>query len=68
MQHIICIGPNSNQHGVKKNLALIHKRILFCQEQWFPVEIGNTVRPWDACFLGNEKTHVAQIRATWDTL
>ena len=26
-----------------------------------------TVRPWDARFLGNEKTRAAQIRATFVT-
>ena len=24
------------------------------------MRFSNTVRPWDACFLGNGKTHVAQ--------
>ena len=29
------------------------------------VQIFNTVRPWDAQFLGNEKNRTAQIRARW---
>jgi len=48
--------------GADYSLELIS--IVHCVPQFF---VHNTVRPWDARFLGNEKTCAAQIRATFVT-
>ena len=38
-------------HGIEAGMALIL----------------NTVKPWDACIWGNEKTPVGEIRSNWGT-